>query len=152
MRTIIHVVDVSASTESLFTALTTVSGLAKWWTTKVSGDTGPGGRIDFTFAGDFNPVMQVVSASDAELQWRCIAGHDNWAENTFRFQVAGLDDGRTRLRFRQHYANELSDDDYGIYNFNWGYYLESLRLLCVTGTGKPFQPSHLPSTAGTHQS
>ena len=35
--------------------------------------------------------------------------------------------GRTRLRFTQDYAVELSDDDYGIYNFNWGYYLESLR-------------------------
>jgi hypothetical protein len=44
-----------------------------------------------------------------------------------------------RLRFWQEYAVELADDYYGVYNFNWGYYLESLRLLCVTGTGKPFQ-------------
>jgi hypothetical protein len=28
-----------------------------------------------------------------------------------------------------------------VYQFNWGYYLESLRLLCTTGTGKPFQPT-----------
>jgi hypothetical protein len=47
--------------------------------------------------------------------------------------------GRARLRFWQEYAIELADDYYGVYNFNWGYYLESLRLLCVTGTGKPFQ-------------
>lgn len=33
----------------------------------------------------------------------------------------------------------LSDDGYGVYNFNWGYYLESLRLLCATGSGKPFE-------------
>ena len=44
----------------------------------------------------------------------------------------------TRLRFWQEYAVELDDDAYGVYNFNWGYYLESLRLLCVEGTGKPF--------------
>lgn len=24
-------------------------------------------------------------------------------------------------------------------NFNWGYYLDSLRLLCETGHGKPYQ-------------
>ena len=36
-------------------------------------------------------------------------------------------------------TRELSDDAYGTYNFNWGYYLESLRLLGETGTGKPFQ-------------
>ena len=45
--------------------------------------------------------------------------------------------GRTRLRFTQDYAVELSDDDYGIYNFNWGYYLESLRLLATAGPGSP---------------
>jgi hypothetical protein len=33
----------------------------------------------------------------------------------------------------------LADDYYGVCNFNWGYHLESPRLLCVTGTGKPFQ-------------
>ncbi len=52
---------------------------------------------------------------------------------------AGDGDGRTKLRFWQEYAVELADDYYGVYNFNWGYYLESLRLLCATGTGKPFQ-------------
>jgi hypothetical protein len=74
------------------------------------------------------------------LEWRCVGGHAPWNDNTFRFQLAPLDDGRTRLRFWQDYAVELSDDAYGIYNFNWGYYLESLRLLCTTGAGKPFDP------------
>ncbi len=27
----------------------------------------------------------------------------------------------------------------GTANFNWGYYLDSLRLLCETGCGKPFR-------------
>jgi hypothetical protein len=52
--------------------------------------------------------------------------------------LAAGDVGGTRLRFWQEYAVELADDYYGAYNFNWGYYLESLRLLCATGTGKPF--------------
>ena len=43
------------------------------------------------------------------------------------------------VRFWQGYARELSDDDYGTYNFNWRYYLESLRLFSNTGSGKPFQ-------------
>ena len=38
----------------------------------------------------------------------------------------------------RNYAVELDDDAYGIYNFNWGYYLESLRLYCTTGMGQPF--------------
>ena len=58
----------------------------------------------------------------------------------FRFRVAAAGEHRSRLRFWQEYAVELADDYYGVYNFNWGYYLESLRLLCVTDTGKPYQP------------
>jgi hypothetical protein len=88
----------------------------------------------------FNPVMETLSVVEGkELTWRCDGGHDPWQDNTFRFQLSPLDDSRTRLRFWQDYAVELDDDAYGIYNFNWGYYLESLRLLCVTGVGKPFQ-------------
>jgi hypothetical protein len=40
--------------------------------------------------------------------------------------------------FHQEYARELDDIAYGTYNFNWGYYLDSLRLYCETGTGKPY--------------
>jgi hypothetical protein len=53
--------------------------------------------------------------------------------------MAPTDAGRTRVRFWQDYAVELADDYYGTHNFNRGYYLESLRLVCSTGTGKPFR-------------
>jgi uncharacterized protein YndB with AHSA1/START domain len=140
MKTIIHVVDVAVPRERIFEALTTVDGLAAWWTTKVAGDAGPGGLIDFTFDGQvFNPDMRVTEHSAPSLVgWRCVGGVDQWADNTFRFELAPRDVA-TRVRFRQDYAAELSDDEYGIYNYNWAYYLESLRLHCETGTGKPFQ-------------
>ena len=97
----------------------------------------------WTFEPGFNPVMETTALEpETELSWRCIGGHDPWKDNTFRFELSGLGDGRTRLRFWQDYAVELSDDAYGIYNFNWGYYLESLRLLCTTGAGKPFRPAN----------
>ena len=40
--------------------------------------------------------------------------------------------------FRQGYGMELDEESFGTYNFNWGYYLESLLEYCTTGTGKPF--------------
>jgi steroid delta-isomerase-like uncharacterized protein len=81
------------------------------------------------------------------LEWRCVAGHGKWKDGTFRFEIAPLEDGHLRLRFWQDYAVELSDDDYGNYSFNWGYYLESLRLYCETGTGKPFDPDNPAASA-----
>ena len=138
MKTIHHVLDISAGTSAVWAALTTGTGLAGWWSRQVSIE---GTQVRFVFDGDFNPAMDVVEAVDGRrLVWQCVAGHGNWQDNMFTFELAGGPDGRTRLRFTQDYATELSDDDYGVYNFNWGYYLESLRLLLTTGIGKPYQP------------
>jgi len=143
MKIIHHVLDVDAPASTIWSAITERDGLAKWWSTQVTAERAAvGARVEFTFAGDFNPVFEIAAIEPGvELQWHCIGGHDPWNDNTFRFQLVPLDDGRTKLRFWQDYAVELSDDAYGVYNFNWGYYLESLRLVATTGVGKPFDPS-----------
>ena len=73
----------------------------------------------------------------ALLRWKCVGGHDNWRGNEFEFRLS-LIEGVTQLKFLQDYSRELDDVQYGIYNFNWGYYLESLRQCCEEGKGKPF--------------
>jgi uncharacterized protein YndB with AHSA1/START domain len=144
MKTILHVVDTAASRADLYRALTTQEGLAGWWTTRVTLDAAKvGAVIDFRFDDDFGPDMEITRLEpDAVVEWRCVGGHGPWADNAFRFELADLDNGRSRLWFRQDYAQELNDDAYGIYNDNWGYYLERLRLLAEhgPGAGKPYQP------------
>lgn len=142
MRTIHHVLDIEAPAEPVWAALTERDGLSRWWSTQVAmAPAAVGEHIRFTFAGDFNPVMEITGITPGQrLTWRCVDGHQKWKDNTFVFEVAPMEPRRTRLRFTQEYAVELSDDDYGIYNFNWGYYLESLRLLATAGAGKPFGP------------
>jgi hypothetical protein len=44
--------------------------------------------------------------------------------------------------FIQSYSRELDDVQYGIYNFNWGFYLDSLRMYCEEAKGKPFDPKN----------
>ena len=139
MRTILHLSNVATGSDTVFDALTSTQGLAGWWTTEVSGDAGAGGVINFTFDGKvFNPDMKVVEIEASSIvAWKCVGGVEQWADNSFRFELEDSN-GTTKTRFRQDYATELSDDDYAIYNYNWGYYLESLRLYCETGKGKPF--------------
>ena len=140
MKVIHHVLDIDAPSSKVWSAITDRSGLAAWWSTQVTAaPAAVGARVDFTFAGDFNPSFEIAELdAGVGLEWHCVGGHEPWNDNTFRFELVPLDDGRTKLRFWQDYAVELSDDAYGVYNFNWGYYLESLRLLVTTGTGKPF--------------
>lgn len=142
MKTIHHVVDIDTPAATVWSALTEAQGLTSWWSTRLSTPSaGVGAQLYWTFVEGFNPVMEITALDERrELTWRCVAGHDPWKDNTFRFHHVGQDPRRTRLRFWQDYAVELDNDSYGIYNFNWGYYLESLRLFCTTGVGKPFQP------------
>jgi uncharacterized protein YndB with AHSA1/START domain len=134
-------VDMDADTKIVWAALTEHGQMAGWWSTLVDApDANVGTKVRWTFAGDFNPVMETIAVdAPRELVWQCVDGHQPWQDSTFRFRLEALEDGRTRLRFWQDYAVELADDYYGVYNFNWGYYLESLRLLCTSGSGKPFQ-------------
>ena len=76
-------------------------------------------------------------AANQTVHWRCVGGHNNWQDNSFSFELSDQGD-KTLLMFTQTYATELDDVTYGIYNYNWGYYLDSLREYCEAGTGKPF--------------
>ncbi len=141
MKKIIHAVHVHAAPARVYGALTTVEGLAGWWSKKVTVEPGVGGLVRFTFAGDFHPHMkQTALDTNRRVAWTCVDGHDNWSDNTFSFALNERD-GETMLQFEQQYARELTDEAYGIYNFNWGYYLSSLKALCEQGEGTPFTPA-----------
>jgi Activator of Hsp90 ATPase homolog 1-like protein len=140
VKAIIHAVHIHAAPPTVFQSLTTADGLQNWWTTQVQAEEHEGGVISFTFAGDFNPRMKQTRLDlDRLVEWLCVSGHPNWQDNTFVFALEERK-GETLLMFSQRYARELSDEVYGIYNFNWGYYLNSLKLLCEKGAGVPFTP------------
>jgi uncharacterized protein YndB with AHSA1/START domain len=137
VKEIIHTVEIQAPVASVDEALTTEGGLSSWWTRGVSVE---GDRISFTFEEGFNPVMRVEQREPGRLvAWSPESGADPWMGSTIRFEL-GERDGRTGILFRHRYAQDLPDEIFGVFNFNWAYYLESLRQLCEEGTGKPFQP------------
>ena len=140
MQTIIHVVHIHASPPQVYDALTTAEGLSQWWTTLVAVDAVTGGIIRFTFHGDFHPQMeQTALEPNRRVHWTCIAGYPPWQDSTVAFTLEDRQ-GETLLKCVQEYAQELSDETYGTYNFTWGYDLYSLQLFCETGTGTPFVP------------
>ncbi len=142
MKRIVHVFDVAAQPRRVFQALTTGQGLAGWWSTHAEAQAGVGGTARFRFVPEFNPQMQILAwEQDRSVTWKCTGGHAPWLDNRFTFRLEESEPGGrggTVVTFEQEYARELDDTAYGRYNYNWGYYLESLRLYCETGQGKPF--------------
>jgi uncharacterized protein YndB with AHSA1/START domain len=132
-----HLFHINASKEKIFEALTTIKGLAGWWTLKTSGDTKLGGIIEFRF-GDFGgPDMKVKELIPNEsVTWECVGGPQDWMGHIFTFNL-DMNENKTRVRFEQTGWKE-TDDFYASCNFSWGRYMESLRQLCQTGKGEAF--------------
>lgn len=138
MKQILHVLDVKNSRERVYDALTTRDGLAGWWTADLDADVRVGGRINFRFGNVFHPVMEVTKLEPGRrVEWKCVGGENDWQDNRFVFTMEDRG-AMTLVTFLQDYARELSDEQYGRFNFNWGYYLWSLKKLCETGKGLPF--------------
>ncbi len=139
MDTIPHVFDVHASPAAVYAAVATQAGLASWWTTKVRADTEVGGEIRFSFPPlPFNPRMRIDALDEpTRVAWTCVGDAEGWLNASLRFDLLDHGDG-TRMTFRQGYGEPLDDEAFGIFNFNWGYYLESLRSYCESGTGRPY--------------
>ena len=140
MKQIIHAVHIHATPVAVYAALTTKSGVTGWWTRKAGVEEREGGTIRFTFGGDFHPQMKQTKLEPGRrVEWLCVAGHANWQDNRFTFQIEERK-GEAFLLFSQDYARELTDEVYGTYNFNWGFYLNSLKQFCEKGAGAPFTP------------
>ena len=140
MDTIHHLSEIGAPADRVDEALNTERGLSGWWTTVVSYPApGVGSAIAFTFEDPFHPEMEVTALEPGSLvAWR--GANQPWLDAEIRFELTPSErkPGGTTLRFWQRYAGDLDDDSFGIFNYNWAYYLESLRLLLEDGEGKPF--------------
>ncbi len=139
MRKIIHSVNINTKRNKVYRAVATEEGLSNWWTTDVNADIRVGGKIEFRFAQEFSADMQITRLEEpTRVEWKGVGGEPLWKDNTFSFELDDRGD-RTMLMFTQDYAGAISDEEFGRFNFNWGYYLGSLKQYCETGEGYPFE-------------
>ena len=84
--------------------LTTLDGLASWWTPDVSGSPAPGGELTFRFRGGPPTVMRVEHVDPAGLVvWTCAAcgAFADWVGTSLWFTVRPRPGGGSVLAFRQ---------------------------------------------------
>ena len=136
MSEIKHLFHIAAPKEKVYEALTTIKGLAGWWTTQTTGDCMCGGTIHFRFGSLGNDMKVISMKKDEWVQWECIAGPEEWVGTRLTFQLNSCE-GRTRVRF-EHAGWRNANDFFAGCTFTWGRYMESLRQLCQTGKGEAF--------------
>lgn len=141
MVNIIHRIGIKASPEKIHTAVSSLKGLASWWTNEVSGSAEKGGRIEFIFRalnGDVKGIMimQVEESTSPDfLRWRCVDGPADWVGTDITFELS-QQDNQTILLFGHKNWREATEFTAHC-SMKWATFLLSLRDYVETGKGKP---------------
>ena len=137
MVDILHRIGTRTPTPAkVYDALTTVEGLAGWWTedTKGSGDH-VGDVVAFRFlAGGFD--MEVVEQQPGEhVVWKVVDGPAEWVDTTIDWQLRQDDDLAVILFKHQGWSEPVEFMHHC--STKWAVYLLSLKSLVETGKGAP---------------
>jgi len=134
MVDILHRVGITATPEKVYEALTTVDGLAAWWTTDTKG-TGDG-TLMFRFGDVGGFDMKVLDLRQGKsVLWEVIDGPIEWIGTTVTFDLT--QDGEwTIVRFA-HAGWREPVEFMNHCGTKWAIFLMSLKALVETGTGAP---------------
>ncbi len=141
MVDILHRIGIKSPVVRIYNAITTLEGLAAWWTEDVKGNPQVGGRIEFSFltkSGDLlgRMVMEVLVLDDNKfVRWSCVEGPEEWVGTDITFQLSEQD-GQTIVLFGHRNWREAVEATYHC-SMKWATFLLSLREYVETGTGKP---------------
>jgi uncharacterized protein YndB with AHSA1/START domain len=136
MVDILHRVGIeSSSREKVYDALTTVDGLAGWWTEDTTGSSEVGGVLAFRFPpGGFD--MEVIEQRPNErVTWKVVSGPDEWVGTTVDWQLR-QDAEHTIVLFKHEGWKEPVEFMHHC-STKWATYLMSLKSLVETGEGAP---------------
>jgi uncharacterized protein YndB with AHSA1/START domain len=138
---IVHRVGIQAPASKVYAALSSIDGLAGWWTERTTGSAKVDGVITFRFhtaAGDeiggFD--MQVLAlVPDARVRWGVKDGPPEWLGTTIEFNLSPQD-GYTIVMFAHRGWREEVEFTAHC-STKWATFLLSLRDWAETGTGRP---------------
>jgi uncharacterized protein YndB with AHSA1/START domain len=134
MVDILHRVGITAPAEKVYEALTTVDGLAAWWTADTSGD--GDGTLLFRFGevGGFD--MKVLDLQPGRrVHWEVVDGPAEWIATTITFDLVREGEW-TIVRFA-HAGWREPVEFLSHCSTKWATFLMSLKRLVETGTGEP---------------
>ncbi|MBC7307716.1 MAG: SRPBCC domain-containing protein [Dietzia sp.] len=135
MVDILHRIGVTASPDAAYAALTTIDGLAGWWTQDTAGNPEAGGVLRFRFEpGGFD--MKVLEAQPGErVVWEVVEGPEEWLGTRIRFLLKREDDFTIVLFSHEGWKEPVEFMHHC--TTKWAIFLMSLKNLVETGKGEP---------------
>ena len=134
MPDILHRIGVrGADASRVYAAITTVDGLAGWWTTDTTGDDS---KLSFRFppVGGFD--MEVVDTTPAShVAWRVVDGPAEWVGTTIDWTIR--QEGEWTIVLFRHAGWREPVEFMHHCSTKWAGFLMSLKAFVETGSGAP---------------
>ena len=141
MADIIHRVGIKAPISKVYEALSTVEGIAGWWTRHTSGSSKIGETIGVRFHSvdgkEIGSMTMEVKALDPnkKVQWRFTSGPEEWVGTDVIFSLS--QEGNYTIVLFGHKNWRAANVFTSHCSMKWATFLLSLRELVETGKGKP---------------
>jgi uncharacterized protein YndB with AHSA1/START domain len=141
MPDITHRIGIRAPIAKVYAAVSTVEGIAGWWTKETSGSAALGGTVTVRFTtstGEEKGRMEfeiIKLDPHKEVRWRFRSGPEEWIGTEVTFDLS--QDGDMTLVLFGHRNWREQVEFMAHCSMKWAVFLLSLRDLLETGTGKP---------------
>ena len=139
MPDIVHTIEINASLQRVYDALTSTEGIRRWWTRDASIETQTGGFGEFGFSE--RTVVTAIRVDELRsafhVGWTTISSNapGGWNNPSIAFDLQS-EGNVTVLEFAHCGFNEIIEG-YTRVGEGWSHYLASLKQYLETGAGTP---------------
>ena len=138
MADIKHYLVINESPEKVYKSITEAEDISGWWTNQVKIKPEVGSIAEFDFGDRYHNEMMIAELiENKKVEWECIKGDKEWIGTRIIFELESNKE-KTILRFA-HADWQKTTDFFASCNYQWGWYMTSLKNYCETGKGQPFQ-------------
>lgn len=136
---LVHQVNIKASPETIYEAISTQEGLSSFWTSDTRAEPKVGSVATFGFGGPAQRMRVDELVHGTRVKWTGLNDFPNWDGTTVTWEIARADKGETSVTFRHsNWPAAVTADDLGSINYTWGLVVERLRQYAETGQRVPY--------------
>jgi uncharacterized protein YndB with AHSA1/START domain len=135
---LVHQVNIKATPDAIYRALSTSEGLAAFWTSESQAEARVGSVATFGFGGPTQRMRVDELSPGKRVRWTALPDFPTWGDTTVSWEIAPAENGECTVTFRHAgWADSVSQDDLGSINYTWGTIVERLKQYVESGKPDP---------------
>ena len=135
---LVHQVNVKATPETIYRAISTAGGLQAFWTSDSKAEPKVGSIASFGFGGPTQRMRIDELVPGKRVKWTGLNDFPNWDKTTVSWDIAAAEKGETSVTFRHaDWPASVSQDDLGSINYTWALVVERLKQYAESGKPNP---------------